>query len=176
MGLVGVNRALVAFELGGNGEAGVPGRDEHVPKHVYIVDGEAVALGTNAARAMAHEALVPAAAIAELGDMPEELGDGGTVAVADGLEEGDERARAHRLAWRETGKRARVAVAVALRAHARLADRLRARAPRGDRIGIGAEDSDLAGVETAMSEGHVRDEARETASHDRAVLAHRSPT
>jgi hypothetical protein len=142
--------------------------DQDVPEAAELVDLEPAGSGAHPAHAVRSEALVPAGALAQLRDMPEKVVDGRAVPVAHRLDERSRRASAQRLARGEARERARVAVAVALGPHALLAYRLGARAPGRHGVRIGAEDGDLGGLEASVSQGQIRDEARQTAADDRA--------
>ena len=126
----------------------------------------------------ANDALVPAASPAKLVDVAQELVDGRSVAVAGGLHERHQLAAAYRLSRRESRERGRVAMAVALGAHARLADRLGARAPGADGVRVWVEDDDLGRLEAAVAEGLVGDEAGQAAADDRELrpLSRARPT
>ena len=171
--LVGVHDARVRGELVRDRKTRVAGGDEDVPEDAAAADVEAAVDRADPVDPPRHEALVPAAALPQLLDVAEEGGDGGPVAVADAEHERPQVAAPHRFARGQTGKRRRVAVAVALGAHQPLPDRGRARAPGGRRVRRVAEDRDLARREPGVAQCRERDEAPEPGADDRDSFGHR---
>src|SRR5919108_6432738 len=148
------------------------GRDQHVAEDALAVELEAAVDCAHAADPLRHDALVPSAVLADLGDVVEELLDGRVVAVE---ERRDERCGApvpNGAANCEPGPRGRRRVPVALRAHARLPDGGGARPPRGGRIRVCVENGDLARFEPPMPEGCIRDEAGQPAADDPDLSRH----
>ena len=133
--LVGVDRARVGGELVRHREARVARGDEDVPEDAVAADLEAVRDGRDPLDPGDDDALVPAAPLAQLGDVAEELVHGRPVAVAGAEHERREVASPQCLAHREPRERGRSAVPVALRAHPPLPDRGRRGARRPDGAG-----------------------------------------
>ena len=175
MRLVRVNGPWVGLELGRNGEPGMPECEQDVTEPIRTPRGraaadlelEAAVDGGHAVDPIGHDARVPAASPAKLVDVAQELVDRRSVAVAGGLHERRQLAASNRLSGREARERPRVAVAVALGAHAHLADRRGARTPRADGVRIGVEDRNLGRLDTSVPEGLVGDEAGQAAADDR---------
>ena len=113
-----------------------------------------------------HEAAVPAAPLAHLRGVRDELVDVRVVAVRRRRDERAQRARPHRLPHREARERRRGEMAVRLGPHPALADAGRPPPPDLGRIGVRAEDGDLLRGEPAVPQGGVRGECRQPAADD----------
>ncbi len=146
--------------------------DEHVPEDAAAADLEAAVDGRDAIDPGGHEALVPAAALAQLGDVAEELVHGRPVAVEDAQHERRRIAPPRGLADGEPGEGGGGAVTVALRAHQPLPDRRRPGPPGAGRVAVAAEDGDLIRPEARVAQRRVGDEAAEPGADDRDSLAH----
>src|SRR5687768_10511410 len=144
-----------------------------MPELSVLSDLEAAGHRTHGLDEALVEALLPATAIPQRFDVAEELLDGRVVAVAHRAGERGETLPPERLPHGEARERGRVAVPLALGAHALLADRLGPPAPGRGRIGIGAEDGDLPRLEAAVPKGRIRGEAGKAPADDRAAPAHR---
>ena len=166
---IGVDRARVVLELRRQRETRVPRREQDVAEGAVRIELEAAVDRPHLLHTGLPPAPVPAAPVAQLVDVAEELVDRRPVAVADAQEERDRRPAPRRLPRGEAGEAGRVAVAVALGAHALLADRGRTHAPRPGRIVRVAEDGDLLRVEPGVTQRRVRDEAAEPGTDDGAA-------
>src|SRR5205085_8093634 len=138
--------------------------DQDVAEDAVPVELEAAVDRAHLVHARAHEGIVPAAALALLVDVREELVDGRVVTIEQRLDERPGRAPPPRGAQCESGKRRRQTVAVALRAHLALPDRGRPPAPHGRGIVLRSEDDDV--VNPTMPQRQVCGEAREPAADD----------
>ena len=152
----------------------MPGSEQDVAEDAVPVELEAALHRPHPLDPRPPEALVPAAARAQLVDVVEEELDGRPVAVADAEDERREVPPPRRLPRGEAGERGRPAVPVALRAHQPLADRGRARPPGSGRVGVVAEDGDLGRLEAAVAQRRVGDEPAEPGADDGDARCHGS--
>ena len=170
VGLVGVDDARIAAQPCGLKSPGWPVASSAWPKMPCPSSSKppSTALTRSIRADRRHR---PAAARAQLVDVPHELVDGRPVPVRDTPQQRSGCQAPHGLPCGETGERGRVRVAVALRTHALLPDRDRARQPRCERVRVGVEDCDLLRCQTAVTQGRVGYEAGEAASNDRIAQA-----
>src|SRR5579864_341981 len=163
-----MHRTRVAAQLLGNVQSRMAGRDEHVAERAVPVELEAAVDGADALDGGRAEAALPAAAVAQPTDVGEELIHRGVEAVAERPEQRARRPAAHGGAERETGKRRRQAVAVALGAHLPLPDRRGVAAERRGRVVFDTEHRDLLRRQGAPQR-LVRREPGKARAHDRGL-------
>jgi hypothetical protein len=170
--LVGVDDSRVVGELRRQCEPGVSRRQQDVAKDAVAVELEAALGHRDTCDPRAVEALVPAAALPQLVDVPKERRYGRPIAVADAEDQRGQIASPDGLARRETWKRRGPAMAVALGAHRPLPDRRRSLPPGSCRVGVVAEHGDLRRLEPAVAQRGVRDEPAEPGADDRSARCH----
>jgi hypothetical protein len=164
-----VDDAAVTFELVRKREPGVPRRDQHMAERAVSADLEAAVDRVDAIDVRQADPVVPGCPLTQRLHVIEKSLDAGVVAVADAADERNDRPPTNGIANGQPRKRRGQAVAVALRAHLTLPDGFRPATPGRGRVGVGREDDDLGGLDPAVQERRVGDEAGQPTTDDRGA-------